>query len=55
MYKPATMYFHVSFMKLVPYAFIENPFSKAIIESKDFISEKHNCYNMWETFMMLHK
>lgn len=31
-----SMCFHVSFMKLVPYVFIENLFSQAITESKDF-------------------
>lgn len=36
------MCFHVSFMKLVLYVFIENLFSQAITESKEFISEEHN-------------
>lgn len=40
------MYFHVSFMKLVPYMFREYLFSQAIMEYKDLISEKHNYYNM---------
>ena len=43
----------MSFMKLVPYE-LGNPFSEAIMGCKDFISEKHNCYNIWDTLLMVY-